>query len=175
MFETIDRTRSGISNTFWQGIKQLNGMPPETIIGNCARSTNVYAQHGCILWVLKKLVPNPRLFSRHKLYLNLYTVALSYPLVPCGSGAFSLEEGRIAPLPVPRHVVKADYLECLAMYKIISWSCLYITKFVLPKLCIYWISYFKVLWIIGETDIIIYFFTHHDVTVFICVFCYVPC
>ena len=42
MFETIDRTRSGTSNKFWQGIKQLNGMPPETIIGRCARSTNVY-------------------------------------------------------------------------------------------------------------------------------------
>ena len=35
--------------------------------------------------------------------------------VPCGSGAFSLEEGRIAPLPLPRHVVRGDYLECLAM------------------------------------------------------------
>ena len=33
----------------------------------------------------------------------------------CGSGAFSLEEGRIAPLPLPRHVVRGDYLECLAM------------------------------------------------------------
>ena len=30
----------------------------------------------------------------------------------CGSGAFSLEEGRIAPLPLPRHVVRGDYLEC---------------------------------------------------------------
>ena len=35
--------------------------------------------------------------------------------VPCGSGAFSLEEGRIDPLPLPRHVVRGDYLECLAM------------------------------------------------------------
>ena len=34
--------------------------------------------------------------------------------VPCGSGAFSLEEGRIAPLPLPRYVVRGDYLECLA-------------------------------------------------------------
>ena len=34
--------------------------------------------------------------------------------VPCGSGAFSLEEGRIAPLPLPRHVVRGDHLECLA-------------------------------------------------------------
>ena len=33
----------------------------------------------------------------------------------CGSGAFSLEKGRIAPLPLPRHVVRGDYLECLAM------------------------------------------------------------
>ena len=39
----------------------------------------------------------------------------SHLLVPCGSGAFSLEEGRIAPLPLPRHVVRGDYLECLAM------------------------------------------------------------
>ena len=31
------------------------------------------------------------------------------------SGAFSLEKGRIAPLPLPRHVVRGDYLECLAM------------------------------------------------------------
>ena len=37
------------------------------------------------------------------------------PGVPCGSGAFSLEKGRIAPLPLPRHVVRGDYLECLAM------------------------------------------------------------
>ena len=43
MFENIDRTRSGTSNKFWQGVKQLNGMPPETIIGKCARSTNVSA------------------------------------------------------------------------------------------------------------------------------------
>ena len=35
--------------------------------------------------------------------------------VPCGSGAFSLEEGRIAPLPLPGHVVRGDYLECMAM------------------------------------------------------------
>ena len=34
--------------------------------------------------------------------------------VPCGRGAFSLEKGRIAPLPLPRHVVRGDYLECLA-------------------------------------------------------------
>ena len=37
------------------------------------------------------------------------------PHVPCGSGAFSLEEGIIAPLPLLRHVVRDDYLECLAM------------------------------------------------------------
>ena len=42
MLETIDRTRSGTSNKFWQGIKQSNGTPPETIIGKCARSTNVH-------------------------------------------------------------------------------------------------------------------------------------
>ena len=36
-------------------------------------------------------------------------------VLPCGSGAFSLEKGRIAPLPLPRHVVRGDYLECLAM------------------------------------------------------------
>ena len=36
----------------------------------------------------------------------------SKSVVPCGSGAFSLEEGRIAPLPLPRHVVRGDYLEC---------------------------------------------------------------
>ena len=41
MFETIDRTKSGTSNK-WQGIKPSNGTPPETIIGKCARSTNVY-------------------------------------------------------------------------------------------------------------------------------------
>ena len=35
--------------------------------------------------------------------------------VPCGSGAFSLEEGRIAPLPLPMPVVRGDYLECLAI------------------------------------------------------------
>ena len=33
--------------------------------------------------------------------------------VPCGSGAFSLEEGRIAPLSLPRHVIRDDYLEFL--------------------------------------------------------------
>ena len=38
-----------------------------------------------------------------------------YVIVTCGSRAFSLEEGRIAPLPLPRHVVRGDYLECLAM------------------------------------------------------------
>ena len=36
MFETIDRTRSGTSNKFWQGIKQSNGTPSETIICKCA-------------------------------------------------------------------------------------------------------------------------------------------
>ena len=48
MFETIDRTRSGTSNKFWQGIKQSNGTPPETIIGKCARSTNFYMSHNTI-------------------------------------------------------------------------------------------------------------------------------
>ena len=48
MLETIDRTRSGTSNKFWQGIKQSNGTPPETIIGKCARSTNVYMRDNTI-------------------------------------------------------------------------------------------------------------------------------
>ena len=48
MFETIDRTRSSTSNKFWQGIKYLNGMPPETIIGKCARSTNIYMRDNTI-------------------------------------------------------------------------------------------------------------------------------
>ena len=42
MFETIAGTKSGPSNKFRQRIKQSNGMPPEPIIGKCARSTNVY-------------------------------------------------------------------------------------------------------------------------------------
>ena len=41
MFETINRTRSGTLNIFWQRIKQSNSMPLETVIGKCARSTNV--------------------------------------------------------------------------------------------------------------------------------------
>ena len=40
---------------------------------------------------------------------------LPFLTVPYGSGAFSLEEGRIVSLPLPRHVVRGDYLECLAM------------------------------------------------------------
>ena len=50
MFETIDRRRSGTSDKFWQGIKQSNGMPPETIniIGKCGRSTNVYIRDNTI-------------------------------------------------------------------------------------------------------------------------------
>ena len=50
MFETIeiDRTRSATSNKFWQGMKQSNGTPPETIIGKCARSTNVYMRDNTI-------------------------------------------------------------------------------------------------------------------------------
>ena len=48
MFETINRTRSGTSNKFWQIIKQSNGMPPETIIGKCARSSNVYMRDNTI-------------------------------------------------------------------------------------------------------------------------------
>ena len=48
MFETIDRTISGISNNFWRGIKQSNGMPSDTIIGKCARSTNVYMRDNTI-------------------------------------------------------------------------------------------------------------------------------
>ena len=48
--------------------------------------------------------------------MGLYEVLLlSTHSHPCGSGAFSLEKGRIAPLPLPRHVVRGDYLECLAM------------------------------------------------------------
>ena len=29
-----------------------------------------------------------------------------YPAFPCGSGSFSLDDGRIVPLPLPRHVVR---------------------------------------------------------------------
>ena len=36
--------------------------------------------------------------------IDIFFVDLKFGL-PCGSGAFSLEEGRIAPLPLPRHVV----------------------------------------------------------------------
>ena len=48
LFETIDKTRSGTSNKFWQGIKQSNGTPPETIIDKCARSTNFYMRDNTI-------------------------------------------------------------------------------------------------------------------------------
>ena len=48
MFETIDITRSGTFNKFWQRIKQSNDTPPETIIGKCARSTNVYMRDNTI-------------------------------------------------------------------------------------------------------------------------------
>ena len=41
MFDTINRTRSSTSSIFWQKIKQSNGMPPETVIGKCAKATNV--------------------------------------------------------------------------------------------------------------------------------------
>ena len=48
---------------------------------------------------------------------HLHDETLTLPIHehPSGSGAFSLEEGRIAPMPLPRHVVRGDYLECLAM------------------------------------------------------------
>ena len=48
MFETIDRTKSGTSNKFWQRIKQSNGTPPETIISKCARTTIVYMRDNTI-------------------------------------------------------------------------------------------------------------------------------
>ena len=48
MYETIDIIRSGTSNKFWQGIKESNGTPPDTIIGKCARSTNVYMRDNTI-------------------------------------------------------------------------------------------------------------------------------
>ena len=48
-------------------------------------------------------------------------------LVRCGSGAFSLETGRIAPLPLPMHAVRGDYLECDKLFLD------YI--FILPNLC----------------------------------------
>ena len=72
MFETIDRTRSGASNKFWQWIiKQSNGTPPETIIGKCARSTNVYMRDNTISSSTFSMVPNPLLFSRHKLHSSV--------------------------------------------------------------------------------------------------------
>ena len=46
--ETIDKIRSGTSNKFGHEIKQSNGTPPETIIGKCARSTNVYMRDNTI-------------------------------------------------------------------------------------------------------------------------------
>ena len=49
--------------------------------------------------------------------------------VPCGSGAFSLEEGRIAPLPLPRHVVRGDYLEWQIKKLFLD------HVFILPNLC----------------------------------------
>ena len=76
MFETINRTRSGTSNTFWQIIKQSNGMPPETIIGKCARSTNVYMRDNTISSSTLRMgayymFRNILLFSRHKLYSSV--------------------------------------------------------------------------------------------------------
>ena len=38
MFETINRTRSLTSNTFWQRIKQSNGMPHKT----CRQVCEIY-------------------------------------------------------------------------------------------------------------------------------------
>ena len=48
MIRRFSRTYLGTSNKFWQGIKQLNGTPPETIIGKCARSTSVYMRDNTI-------------------------------------------------------------------------------------------------------------------------------
>ena len=40
----------------------------------------LYAQNGCILWVLKNVVPNPLLFSRHKLYSSVHLICREYNL-----------------------------------------------------------------------------------------------
>ena len=44
----------------------------------------------------------------------IFGIVIFIVTVPSGSGTFSLDQGRIAPLPLPRHVVRGDYLECLA-------------------------------------------------------------
>ena len=69
----------------------------------------------CLIKVFCMYSPLSALFT----YLHFH--------LPCGSGAFSLEEGRIAPMPFPRHVVRGNYQECLAMCEIISCSCFYIS------------------------------------------------
>ena len=78
MFETIDRTRSGTSNKFWQGIEQSNVTPPETIIGKCARSTNVYMRDNTLSSSTLRMV----IWYQILYYfpdIN-YTVAFSSPL-----------------------------------------------------------------------------------------------
>ena len=76
MFETINRTRSGTSNKFRQRIKQSNGTPPETVLGKCARSTNVYMRDNTISASTFRMSAYYRhrklwLFSRHKLYSSV--------------------------------------------------------------------------------------------------------
>ena len=48
-----------------------------------------------------------------------------YNAVTCGRSTFSLDEGRIVPLSLPRHVVRGNYLDRV-----------YVIKIVIPKLCI---------------------------------------
>ena len=84
MFD-IDRTRSGTSNKFWQGIKQSNDTPPETIIGKCARSTNVYMRDNTISSSMLRM---GAYYGFGKIWYQIlyyfpdinYTVAFSSPL-----------------------------------------------------------------------------------------------
>ena len=57
----------------------------------------------------------------YHLFVSILCISLIFGIVifivtvPCGSGTFSLDQGRIAPLPLSMHVVRGDYLECLVM------------------------------------------------------------
>ena len=48
-------------------------------------------------------------------FIEWYEIVHHPKYVSCGSGAFSWEDGSIARLPLPRNVVRGDYLVCLAM------------------------------------------------------------
>ena len=105
-----------VGNIYSDPYSQKEGVPQGSILSVTLFSLKINSIVSCLLPDIKcSLYVDDLAIYYSSSHIPSIERKLQQSLNRLGSEAFSLEEGRIVPLPLPRHVVRGDYLECLAM------------------------------------------------------------